>query len=111
MFGIKAPVKVAGQPPVVMSVFATYSPKANFGVTLGTTYVDKVKAGHITPLLLPSYAVLRGSVYYTRGKYSATVAANNLTNSNYYTSQYLFWDVFVKPSEMRTVSATVSYRF
>ena len=104
-------MKVAGQPPVVFSVFGTYTPKKDFGFTIGTTWVDNVQAGFITPVMLPSYATLRGSFFYTHGRYSATLAANNLTNSNYFTSQYLFWDVFVKPSEMRTLSLTVSYKF
>jgi outer membrane receptor protein involved in Fe transport len=111
IFGIKAPVRVAGQPPVVASVFGTYSPTRNFGFTLGTTYVDKVMAGYITNVMLPSYAVWRGSAYYERGKYSATLAVNNVTDKHYFTSQFLFWDVFVKPSELRTLSLTMSYRF
>jgi iron complex outermembrane receptor protein len=111
IFNIKAPVKVAGQPPVVVSVFGTYTPLPGFGFTLGTTWVDKVQAGFITPVMLPSYNVVRGSLFYSHKNYSVNLAANNLTNSNYFTSQYLFWDVFVKPSEMRTLSLTVSYRF
>lgn len=111
IFGIKAPVKVAGQPPVVVSVFGTYTPKDGFGVTFGTSWVDKVKAGYVTPVMLPSYNVLRGSVFYSYKKYSVTLAANNIGNSRYFTSQYLFWDVFIKPSELRTLSLTLSYRF
>ena len=78
---------------------------------MAPTWVDKVQAGFITPVMLPSYAVWRGSVFYTHDKYSVTLAANNLTNSQYFTSQYLFWDVFVKPSEMRTLTLTVAYKF
>jgi len=111
IFGIKAPVRVAGQPPVVASVFGTYSPKRNFGVTLGTTWVDKVKAGYISDVMLPSYSTWRGSVYYERGPYSVTLATNNMFSKHYFTSQFLFWDVFVKPSELRTLSLTTSYRF
>jgi iron complex outermembrane receptor protein len=111
IFGIKAPVKVAGQPPVVISVFGTYTPMRDFGFTVGTTWVDKVQAGYVTPVMLPSYAVWRGSVFYSHKNYSVTLATNNLTNSQYFTSQYLFWDVFVKPSEMRTLSLTVAYKF
>jgi iron complex outermembrane recepter protein len=111
IFGIKAPVKVAGQPPVVVSVFGTYSPMRSVGFTLGTTWVDSVRGGFVTPIVLPSYAVWRGSVFYSHKKYSITLAANNLTDSHYFTSQYLFWDVFVKPSELRTLSLTGSYRF
>ena len=111
IFGIKAPVKVAGQPPVVVSIFGTYTPRKDFGVTLGTTWVHKVQAGYVTPVMLPSYAVWRGSIFYAHKNYTATLAANNLTDSHYFTSQYLFWDVFVKPSELRTLSLTVSYSF
>jgi iron complex outermembrane recepter protein len=111
IFGIKAPVKVAGQPPVVVSVFGTYTPRKDFGFTLGTTWVQKVQAGYVTPVMLPSYAVWRGSVFYQHKNYTATLAANNLTDSHYFTSQYLFWDVFVKPSELRTLSLTVTYSF
>jgi iron complex outermembrane receptor protein len=111
IFGIKAPVKVAGQPPVVVSAFGTYTPKPNLGVTIGTTWVQKVQAGYVTPVMLPSYAVWRGSVFYSHKSYSATLAVNNIGDSHYFTSQYLFWDVFVKPSELRTLSLTVSYSF
>jgi iron complex outermembrane receptor protein len=111
IFGIKAPVKVAGQPPVVVSAFATYTPKKDLGFTIGTTWVDKVQAGYVTPVMLPSYALWRGSIFYTHSKYSANLAVNNIGDSHYFTSQYLFWDVFVKPSELRTLSLTVSYSF
>jgi hypothetical protein len=73
--------------------------------------VDKVHAGYVTPVLLPSYAVWRGSVFYSHKNYTANLAVNNMGNSNSFTSQYLFWDVFIKPSEMRTLSLTVSYSF
>ena len=111
IFNIKAPVKVAGQPPVVISAFATYTPKSNFGVTLGATWVEKVMAGYVAPVVLPSYAVWRGSVFYSHKNYNATLAVNNIGDSHYFTSQFLFWDVFIKPSELRTLSLTVSYAF
>ncbi len=111
IFGIKAPVKVAGQPPVVVSIFGTYTPKRDLGFTIGTTWVDKVNAGYVSPVVLPSYAVWRGSVFYTHKNYAANLAVNNIGDSHYFTSQYLFWDVFIKPSELRTLSLTVSYSF
>ncbi len=81
--------------------------RRDFGVTLGTTWVQKVQAGYVTPVMLPSYAVWRGSVFYSHKNYSVNLAANNFTNSSYFTSQYLFWDVFIKPSAMRTLSLTI----
>jgi iron complex outermembrane receptor protein len=111
IFNIQAPVRVAGQPPVVVSAFGTYTPKRDFGVTLGTTWVQKVQAGFVTSVMLPSYATWRGSVFYSHKDYAVTLAANNFTDSNYFTSQFLFWDVFIKPSAMRTLSLTASYKF
>ena len=111
IFPIKLPVKVAGQPPTVVSVFGTVTPKKDFGVTLGTTWVEKVQAGYITPVVLPSYFVWRGSVFYSHKDYSVNLAVNNMGDSHYFTSQYLFWDVFIKPSELRTLSLTVAYSF
>ncbi len=111
IFGIKAPVKVAGQPPVVVSVFGTYTPKPSIGFTIGTTWVDKVNAGYVSPVVLPSYAVWRGSIFYSHKNYSVNLAVNNIGDSHYFTSQYLFWDVFIKPSELRTLSLTASYSF
>lgn len=70
-----------------------------------------MQAGYVTPVMLPSYAVWRGSVFYTHKNYAVTLATNNFTDANYYTSQYLFWDVFIKPSAMRSLSLTTSYRF
>jgi iron complex outermembrane receptor protein len=111
IFGIKAPVKVAGQPPVVLSIFGTYTPRRDIGITIGTTWVDKVMAGYVSPVVLPSYAVWRGSIFWSHKNYAINLAANNLGDSHYFTSQFLFWDVFIKPSELRTLSLTGTYSF
>ncbi len=111
IFGIKAPVEVAGQPKNVVSTFVTITPQRNWGVTFGTSWDQKVEAGYISGVVLPSYAVFRGSLFYKFRRYEANLSANNIGDKRYFTSQYLFWDTFVKPSEMRTLSLTLSYRF
>jgi iron complex outermembrane receptor protein len=111
IFGLKVPVEVAGQPKNVASEFVTLTPKRNWGVTVGSSWTQSVEAGYISGVILPSYAVFRGSVFYRYKRYEANLAANNIGDKRYFTSQYLFWDTFVKPSEMRTLSLTVSYRF
>ena len=111
IFGLKAPVEVAGQPKNVVSAFVTITPKSNWGVTFGSSWDQKVEAGYISGVILPSYAVFRGSLFYRYKRYEANLAANNIGDKRFFTSQYLFWDTFVKPSEMRTISLTVSYRF
>ena len=94
-----------------MSEFVTVTPQRNWGVTVGSSWTQSVEAGYISGVILPSYAVFRGSVFYHYKRYEVNLAANNIGDKRYFTSQYLFWDTFVKPSEMRTLSLTVSYRF
>ena len=111
IFGLKAPVRVAGQPPQVASVFGTYTDPKGYGFTLGTTFVSAVNTGYISTVRLPSYFDWRGSAFYNHKNYTVNLGVHNMFDSKYYTSQFLFWDVFIKPSELRTLSLTVSYRF
>jgi len=111
IFNITAPVRVPGQPASVGSIFGTYSFRPDAGVTLGTTAVSAVNAGYISSVRLPGYMVWRGSVYLQKASWNLNVAVNNLFNKEYYQSQFLFWDVFIKPSELRTVNVTLGYRF
>ena len=111
IFGLKVPVEVAGQPKNVVSTLVTITPKPNWDVTVGSSWNQKVAAGYISGVILPSYAVFRGSIFYKFKNYEVNLAVNNIGDKRFFTSQYLFWDTFVKPSEMRTLSLTVSYRF
>jgi len=111
IFDVEAPVRVPGQPPHVGSIFGTYAFRRDMGVTLGTTMVSAVNAGYINSVRLPGYSVWRGSVFVQRASWGLNLAVNNMFNAEYYQSQFLFWDVFIKPSELRTVNMTVSYGF
>jgi outer membrane receptor protein involved in Fe transport len=55
--------------------------------------------------------VWRGSVFVQKSNWGVNLAVNNMFNKEYYQSQFLFWDVFVKPSELRTVSLSLNYGF
>jgi len=111
IFDIKAPVRVPGQPEHVGSLFGTYAFRDDAGVTLGATAVAAVNAGYVSAVRLPGYSVWRGSAYLQRADWRMNLSVNNLFNKEYYQSQFLFWDVFIKPSELRTVNLTVSYGF
>jgi iron complex outermembrane receptor protein len=111
IFDVAAPVRVPGQPPHVGSIFGTYAFRKDAGVTLGTTAVSGVNAGYVAPVRLPGYMVWRGSLYVQRSGWGVNLSANNIFNQEYYQSQFLFWDVFIKPSELRTVNLTLSYGF
>jgi iron complex outermembrane recepter protein len=111
IFGLKAPFPVGGQPHVVVSPFATVNVTKNAGFTLGTTWVSSVKTGYITNVRLPSYALTRGSVFFERGRNRVNLGIDNMFDSVYFQSQFLFWDVLVKPGALRTASLTYSYSF
>ena len=108
---IKAPYKVGGQPHWVASPFATVNVTKNAGFTLGTTLVSSVNSGFVSSVKLPSYGVWRGGVFFQQGPYHLTLAMNNLFDKTYFQSQYLFWDVFIKPGALRTATLTASYNF
>ena len=52
---------VAGQPHWVASPFGTLNITKNVGFLIGTTWVASVKAGYVSTVVLPSYALSRGS--------------------------------------------------
>ena len=111
IFGLKPPFHVGGQPHVVFSPFATVNVTKNVGFTLGTSWVSSVRTGYISNVRLPSYAMTRGSVFFQRGRNLVNVSINNMFDTIYFQSQFLFWDVLVKPGALRTASLTYSYSF
>jgi iron complex outermembrane recepter protein len=111
IFGLKAPYQVGGQPHLVASPFATVNITKNLGFTIGASFVSSVKTGYVSDVKLPSYVLTRGSVFYQRGKQLINLSMNNPFNEVYFQSQYLFWDVFIKPGAMRTASLTYTYTF
>lgn len=111
IFGLKAPFQVGGQPHFVVSPFLTVNVTKNAGFTMGTSWVSSVKAGYVSNVVLPSYFLTRGSVFYKHKQHTLNVAINNMFDTVYFQSQYLFWDVFVKPGALRTASLTYSFAF
>ena len=111
IFGLKPPFHVGGQPHIVVSPFATVNVTKSVGFTLGTSLVSSVRTGYISNVRLPSYALTRGSVFFQRGRNLVNVAINNMFDTVYFQSQFLFWDVLVKPGALRTASLTYSFSF
>jgi hypothetical protein len=95
----------------VFSPFATVNATKDVGFTLGTTWVSSVRTGYISNVRLPACALTRGSVFFQHGRNLVNVAINNMFDSVYFQSQFLFWDVLVKPGALRTASLTYSYSF
>jgi iron complex outermembrane receptor protein len=111
IFGLKPPFHVGGQPHVVVSPFATVNVTKSVGFTIGASLVSSVRTGYVSNVRLPSYALTRGSVFYQRGRNLVNVAINNMFDTVYFQSQFLFWDVLVKPGALRTASLTYALTF
>jgi iron complex outermembrane receptor protein len=111
IFNLNPPFHVGGQPHVVFSPFATLNVTRNAGFTIGTTAVSSVRTGYVSNVRLPAYALTRGSVFFQQGKHMVNLAINNMFDSVYFQSQFLFWDVLVKPGALRTLSLTYSFSF
>jgi len=50
-------------------------------------------------------------VFYQRESTLFNVAINNMFDKTYFQSQFLFWDVFIKPGALRTASLTYTLTF
>jgi iron complex outermembrane receptor protein len=111
IFPHTGPYQVAGQPHWVASPFATVNVTKNVGFLVGTTWASSVVAGYVNGIVLPSYAIWRGSVFYRTSRYQANINFNNLFDAKSFQSQYLFEDSLIKPGELRTVSGTIKYTF
>jgi iron complex outermembrane recepter protein len=105
------PYPVGGQPHWVASPFATFNVTKSIGVLVGTTWVDHVRAGYLSPVILPTYSLWRGSLFYRREKMEFNLSVNNMFDARYFQGQYLFEDSLVKPGEGRSVGGTARYNF
>ncbi|MGV6818469.1 MAG: TonB-dependent siderophore receptor [Thiotrichales bacterium] len=103
-----------GLPDNVLSLYGNYLKpmgKGKLTSSLGFTWVDETYNDWAESVLLPSYMVWTGSVGYIGKRYDVLLAVNNLLDEEYFTSADLFEAVVVKPSEGRTASLTMSYKF
>lgn len=110
MIGFNGPID-APTPDTVVSIDGTYTHPSGFGFSLGGTRVASMYAGYAKAVKLPAYTTVRAAAFYRLGQFEARVNVNNVTNSKYYTPQFLFWDVFVSPSVGRTAELTLSMKW
>ncbi|MGQ8366743.1 TonB-dependent siderophore receptor [Glaciecola sp. 1036] len=112
--GSNVELERGGLPDNIASVYANWAQElgeGNFNASLGVTYVDSTYTDIMQTILLPSYTIWNGSVGYSTGPVSVLAKVNNLLDEEYYTSADLFDSAVVKPSEGRTFSVTLSYKF
>jgi iron complex outermembrane receptor protein len=98
-------------PSEVFSLGATYTNPSGWGLSLGGTYVSAMYSGYLQQIRLPEYYVARAAAFYNVKNWSFRLNANNILNEKYYTPQFLFWDVFISPSQGPTAELTVTYKF
>lgn len=110
LIGINGPL-TAPTPEQVYSLDATYTHPRGWGASMGATHVSSMFAGYTQAIKLPAYTVMRAAAFYRFKGYEARVNVNNVTNSKYYTPQFLFWDTFISPSIGRTVEVTLTAKF
>ena len=110
IIGAPAPIE-SPTPEKVISLNGTYTFESGWGASLGGTYVSSFFSGYAQEITLPSYFVTRAALFYTKGKWSFRLNANNVFDEKYYNPQFLFWDVFVSPSVGPTVEFTTTYKW
>jgi iron complex outermembrane receptor protein len=110
LIGFNGPTD-APTPEQVWSLDGTYTHPNGWGFSLGTTHVTSMFAGYAKAVKLPAYTTVRAAAFFRYKKFEARVNVNNLTNTKYYTPQFLFWDVFVSPSVGRTAELTLTAKW
>ncbi|WP_313518287.1 TonB-dependent receptor plug domain-containing protein [Pseudomonas sp.] len=103
-----------GVPEWVTSLYGNYTQPLGIGelnASLGFTWVDAQWADNQKQIRLPSYTVWNGSVGYDYKNWSTLFTVNNLFDEEYFTSANLFDSVLVMPSEGRTFTASLNYKF
>lgn len=110
MIGFNGPT-LTPTPEQTYALDATYTHPIGMGVSLGVTHISSMFAGYTQSIKLPAYTVMRAAAFYRFDKFEARVNVNNLTNTKYYSPQFLFWDSFISPSVGRTAELTLTMKF
>lgn len=110
LIGFNGPITTP-TPEYTVSMDATYTHPQGFGFSLGATHIASMFAGYTQTIKLPSYTTMRAAAFVRLGDFEARVNVSNLTNTKYYSPQFLFWDSFVSPSIGRTAELTLSMKF
>ena len=103
-----------GLPDNSVSLYLNYAKEISDGRITSSTgfgWADETYTDVLETILLPSYMVWTTSLGYVTENYEIKLAINNLFDEEYYTSADLFDSVVVKPSEGRTGSVMMSFKF
>jgi iron complex outermembrane receptor protein len=112
----KEDARKAGIPENMFSVYAMFSFDgmfSGFTGTLGMTNVDSVYSGISKHVKLPSYTLVNASVYYETKSWTLGVQGKNLTDEQYFRSNFpdLFGSSVVLPELPRSYMVSAAYKF
>lgn len=83
--------------------FQPYMALSNFGLGFGGNYVDKSYYDANNTVTIPSYMLLKATVFYEQQKWRFGLACNNLSNQKYWS--------FENPQPLRQFVLSSSFRF
>lgn len=106
----------AGIPDEMFSLYGMFSfggMLSGFTGTLGATHVASVWSGFSKTVQLPSYTLVNASVYYENEHWKLGLQGKNLTDEEYYRSNFpdLFGSSVVLPELPRSFLVSASYKF
>jgi len=86
--------------------FQTNSPLKGFGLGFGVNYSDKSYYDENNTIIVPSYTIFNGSIFYDHLKWRAGIALNNIANKKYWSHSFT-----ANPQPLRQVTANITMRF
>lgn len=106
----------AGIPDEMFSLYSMFSfggILSGFTGTLGATHVASVYSGFSQAVTLPSYTLVNASVYYENEHWKLGLQGKNLTDEEYFRSNFpdLFGSSVVLPELPRSFLLSASYKF
>lgn len=106
----------AGIPDEMFSLYSMFSfdgMLSGFTGTLGVTHVASVASGFSKTVTLPSYTLVNASIYYENQNWKLGLQGKNLTDEEYFRSNFpdLFGSSVVLPELPRSFLVSASYKF
>ena len=103
----------AGIPEFSYSLSAMYDFQNGFATNVSLFHADSTPSGHSRSVELPAYTLVNAGVSYTAGPWSASLVGKNLTDEEYFRSNFpdLFGSQIVLPELPRHFIASAAYSF
>ena len=103
----------AGIPEFSYSLSAMYDFQNGIATNVSLFHADSTPSGHSRSVELPAYTLVNAGVSYTAGPWSASIVGKNLTDEEYFRSNFpdLFGSQIVLPELPRHFIASAAYSF